>query len=117
MEENNTFVNETFDIENQSSTLSSCKNKNKGRKQTTKWDTNSTKALLAFLTLRKQEIVILNKSRGRTNPNHPLWLECSEHLKNQYDITYSQEQCYNKFKNLTASHKVFLIFVNFFIIE
>ena len=53
MEENNTFVNETFDIENQSSTLSSCKNKNKGRKQTTKWDTNSTKALLAFLALRK----------------------------------------------------------------
>ena len=32
MEENNTFVNEIFDIENQSSALSSCKNKNKGRK-------------------------------------------------------------------------------------
>ncbi|CAG8465966.1 909_t:CDS:2 [Diversispora eburnea] len=61
MEENHTFVNETFDIENQSSTLSSCKNK--GRKQTTKWDTNSTKALLTFLALCKQEIKAKDSER------------------------------------------------------
>jgi hypothetical protein len=82
-------------------------NNNKGRKQTTKWDTNSTKAFLTFLALRKKDVEALNKSRGRTNPNHLLWLECSEHLKKQYDLTYSSEKCYNKFKNLTATHKVF----------
>ncbi|CAG8599960.1 3331_t:CDS:2, partial [Diversispora eburnea] len=40
------------------------------------------------------EIKLVNEEQlcGQTNPNHSLWLEYSDHLKKQYDITYSQEQ-------------------------
>ncbi|RHZ74546.1 hypothetical protein Glove_221g21 [Diversispora epigaea] len=53
---------------------------------------------ISFLKLASTHIT--PKFTESTNATH-----YSEHLKNQYDITYSQEQCYNKFKNLTASHK------------
>lgn len=98
---------------NETTNIEQSLNNNLTKRQSKKWDINSTKALLAFLSSRKQEIISLNKSRGRTNPNHPLWLECSNHLLNQYNLEYSQEQCYNKFKNLIASHKVFLIIILF----
>jgi hypothetical protein len=98
---------QNYDNNNETINTEQSLNNNKRKRQSTKWDNNSIKALLAFLSSRKQEIIALNKSRGRTNPNHPFWLECSNHLLNQYKLGYTQEQCYNKFKNLTASHKVF----------
>ncbi|CAG8565124.1 11766_t:CDS:2, partial [Ambispora leptoticha] len=54
---------------------------------------------------RKEAFDTLKKERGRANDNGPLWQECSLHLVSQYNLNYTTQQCFTKFKNLSQKYK------------
>ncbi|CAG8697737.1 9488_t:CDS:2, partial [Ambispora leptoticha] len=68
-------------------------------------ETSATKALLAFLDTRKEALDALKKERGRANGNGPLWQEYSLYLVSQYNLNYTAQQCFIKFKNLSQKYK------------
>ncbi|CAG8628413.1 2602_t:CDS:2 [Ambispora leptoticha] len=70
-----------------------------------KWETSVTKALLAFLNTQKEALDALKKEHGRANGNGPLWQECSLHLVSQYNLNYTAQQYFTKFKNLSQKYK------------